>query len=66
MNLSILWLIFYKASHALYFCRNKTKLKLGTFCRRAVAQFSPVLLKRGLIEFTDLAKGKLQTPNALT
>lgn len=66
MDFSIQWMIFHKASHALYFCRDKTKLKLRPFCRRAVAQFSPMILKHGLVEFTDLAKGKLQTLDALT
>ena len=61
MDLAIQRMVFLKARHTLDFCFNKTKMKLGSFHRRALAEFIPVFLNGSLIQFRDLAKGKLKT-----
>src|SRR6266508_4303550 len=56
--------IFPKAGHALNLCFNKTKMEVCSFRRRAFTDFLPVSLNGSLIEFSDFANGKMNSPNA--
>ncbi len=60
VDLSIYRMIFPETSHALDLCLNQTKMKLRSFHRSSLAEFTPMFLDGILIEFGEFAESQVK------